>query len=148
MTRILVVNGPNLGALGRREPGVYGATTLAEISAKVEERARALGVDVRWEQTNHEGAIVDLLEQEAGGAAGCVINPGALSHYSVAVLDAMRGFPGPIVEVHLSNVFTREPYRRVLVTAEGADGVVAGLGPEGYLHALDAVVKLVNDRSE
>lgn len=143
MIRILVLNGPNLAALGRREPEIYGGATLGDIEALVGARARELGVEAALVQSNHEGVLIDALEAEAVTAAGCIINPGGLSHTSVALLDALRAFPHPIVEVHLSNIHAREPYRRTSLTAEAATAVIAGLGPEGYVLGLEAVVRLV-----
>ena len=146
--RVLVLNGPNLGSLGRREPEVYGGSTLEEIEVMVLERAAVLGLEVRFEQSNHEGGLIDLLEEERDRAAACVINGGALTHTSVALVDALRGFPGPVVEVHLSNIHAREPYRQVSLTAAAATGIIAGLGPHGYLLALDAVARLLEKPKE
>jgi len=147
MTRVLVLNGPNLGSLGRREPQLYGTHTLADIERAVTERASALGLEVQFAQSNHEGALVDLLEKEAGRADACIINPGGLSHTSVALLDALRFFGGPVVEVHVSNICAREPYRRTSPTAEAAVGVITGLGAHGYVLALEAVARLLEDRA-
>lgn len=144
-TRILLLNGPNLGSLGRREPEIYGRRRLAEIEADLVERAAALDVELRAEQRNGEGELIDLLEQESGRAAAVIINPGALSHTSVALLDALRAFPGVVVEVHLTNTLAREPYRRVMLTAEAADGVVLGLGAAGYALALEAAERMVRE---
>lgn len=141
MTRILVLSGPNLASLGRREPEIYGGHSLAEIEAQLAARAAELGVELRCEQRNGEGELIDLLEQETGRAGAVVINPGALSHTSVALLDALRAFPGTVVEVHLSNTFAREPYRRVMLTAEAADSVILGLGPASYLVGLEAAAR-------
>lgn len=146
MTRILILNGPNLGLLGEREPQVYGRTRWEEIAAALRRRAAELEVELRIEQSNHEGRLIDVLEDERQRSQGCIVNPGGLSHSSVALLDALRAFPGPVVEVHVSNPHAREPYRRVLLTAEAADGVISGLGAEGYLLALAAVTRLVAER--
>jgi 3-dehydroquinate dehydratase-2 len=148
VTRIIVLNGPNLSSLGSREPEIYGSGTLGDIAAAVEARAKALGVEVHFAQSNSEGDLIDLIEAERDAADGCLINPGALAHTSVALLDALRSFPGVVIEVHLSNVFAREPYRRVLVTAEAADGVISGLGPRGYEIGFDAAVELVEKKSQ
>jgi 3-dehydroquinate dehydratase-2 len=141
MTRILVLNGPNLASLGRREPAIYGGLTLPEIEADLQARAAGLGCELRCEQRNGEGELIGLLEEEAGRADAVVINPGALSHTSVALLDALRAFPGVVMEVHLTNTLAREPYRRVMLTAETADSVILGLGARGYAVALEAAVQ-------
>lgn len=146
MTRILLLNGPNLASLGEREPEVYGSVTLAEIEAAVTDRGRALGLEVRSEQTNHEGAMVDLLEAERGVSAGCIVNPGGLTHTSVVLADALRAFGAPVVEVHLSNILAREPYRRVSLSAEAAVAVISGFGLQGYVLAVEGLAKLLEDR--
>jgi 3-dehydroquinate dehydratase-2 len=148
MTRILVLNGPNLGSLGRREPAVYGTRTLADLERALADRAAVLGVDLRCEQTNHEGRLIDLLEEETGRSDGVIVNPGALTHTSIAILDALRAFPGPVVEVHLSNIHAREPYRLQSITAAGASAVVAGLGHDGYLLALEALARMLGSSEE
>jgi 3-dehydroquinate dehydratase-2 len=140
--RILVLNGPNLGSLGRRQPEIYGTTTLAEIRASVEAQAVALGVELRWEQSNHEGTLIDILEEESGHSAACVVNPGALAHTSLALADAVRGFAGAVVEVHLSNILAREEYRRISHVAAAATAVISGAGAAGYGLALQAAVHL------
>jgi len=127
---------------------VYGGRSLAEIEADLRERATALGVEIRLEQRNGEGELIGVLEAETGHADAVVINPAGLSHTSVALLDALRAFPGVIVEVHLTNTFRRETYRRVMLTAEAADGVVLGLGASGYAIALEAAARMVRDRGE
>ena len=142
--RVLILNGPNLRALGRREPEIYGGTTLAEIEAQCRQRAAQLGLEIRFEQSNHEGRLVDLLEEERDRAAACIVNGGGLTHTSVVLLDALRGFAGPVVEVHLSNIHAREPFRQHSLTAQAALGVIAGLGAHGYLLALDAVARLLD----
>jgi 3-dehydroquinate dehydratase-2 len=145
MTRILLLNGPNLASLGEREPDVYGSVTLAQIEGAVRERAASLGLEVRCEQTNHEGAMVDLLEAERGRSAGCIVNPGGLTHTSVVLADALRGFDGPVVEVHLSNILAREPLRRVSLSAEAAVAVISGLGVHGYVLAVEGLAKLIQN---
>jgi len=135
--RVLVLNGPNLGTLGRREPDVYGTQTLADLEKLLNERARELGFELSCMQTNHEGQLIDWIEKEGAASDAIIINPGALSHYSLALADALRGSGKPVVEVHISNVFAREPDRHRMVTAAAAKGVISGLGFEGYLAALD-----------
>jgi 3-dehydroquinate dehydratase-2 len=143
VTRVLVLNGPNLGSLGRREMALYGTASLADVERTLAERAAELGVELRCEQTNHEGGMIDLLEEEAGRAHGVVMNPGALSHTSVALLDAVRTFPGPVIEVHISNIHAREPFRARTLSGAGARGVITGLGVPGYVLALEALVRLI-----
>ena len=143
MTRILVLNGPNLGTLGVREPKLYGTATLADIETLVRERATQLGVILRLAQSNHEGELVDILEAESARADGCIINPGGLGHTSLVLADALRAFGRPVVEVHVTNVFGREPERRVLLTASAAVGVIAGLGTHGYVLALEAIMGML-----
>ena len=134
--QILVLHGPNLNLLGRREPGVYGLTTLAEIDDAIRQRAAARGFEVVILQSNHEGAVVDAIQQYGFDACGIVINPGALTHYSIALRDALAAVPAPAVEVHLSNVYKREPFRHHSVVAPVVTGQIAGLGASGYLLAL------------
>lgn len=140
--RILVLNGPNLGTLGSRQPEIYGSVTLAEIRGRLLEQAAGLHAEVRWEQSNHEGALIDVIEEENGRSDACVINPGALAHTSLALADALRGFTGPVVEVHLSNIFAREEYRRRSHVAEAATAVITGAGARGYGLALETAVHL------
>jgi 3-dehydroquinate dehydratase II len=133
--KVLVLNGPNLGTLGRREPEVYGTKTLADLESVLTARAKELGVELRCRQSNHEGQLIDWIETEPSDAI--IINPGALSHSSLALADALRGSGKPVVEVHISNVFSREPERHRMVTAAAAKGVISGLGFDGYLAALE-----------
>jgi 3-dehydroquinate dehydratase II len=137
--RVLVLNGPNLGTLGRREPEVYGTRTLADLEALLMARAAELGVQLHCLQSNHEGQLIDWIEREAAGTDAIIINPGALSHTSLALADALRGSGKPVIEVHISNVFAREPDRHRMVTAAAAKAVISGLGFEGYLAALNFV---------
>ena len=143
--KILVLNGPNLGTLGRREPEVYGSKTLADLERLVTGRAQELGVELGFRQSNHEGQLVDWIETEPSDAI--IINPGALSHYSLALADALRGSGKPVVEVHISNVFSREPERHRMVTAAAAKGVISGLGFDGYLAALEYLRSLPPPRA-
>ncbi|HEY7612378.1 MAG TPA: type II 3-dehydroquinate dehydratase [Gemmatimonadales bacterium] len=137
---IAVLNGPNLNLLGQREPEVYGATTLPEIETMVRDAARAQGADLEWFQTNHEGALVDAVQGLRGRADGALINAAALTHSSLALRDAVLAVKVPFVELHLSNIFAREPERRHSVIADLAIGLVTGFGAQSYLLALQALV--------
>ena len=140
--KVLVLNGPNLGTLGRREPDVFGTQTLADLEKLLAERARELDFELSCLQSNHEGQLIDWIEKEGAARDAIIINPGALSHYSLALADALRGSGKVVVEVHISNVFAREPDRHRMVTAAAAKGVISGLGFEGYLAALDFLAGL------
>ena len=138
--RISVLNGPNLNLLGQREPEVYGRSTLAEIEAMVREAARAHGAEIEWFQTNHEGELVDAVQALRGRADGALINAAALTHSSLALRDALLAVQIPFVELHLSNIFAREPERRHSMIADLALGMVTGFGAQSYLLALQALV--------
>jgi 3-dehydroquinate dehydratase-2 len=139
--RVAVLNGPNLNLLGTREPAIYGRATLAEIERAVRERAAGLGVELDWQQTNDEGRFVELVQGLAGRAQGAVINAAAFTHTSLAIRDALLSVRIPFVEVHLSNIFAREPERRHSLLADVAVGIVAGFGAHGYLLGLEALVE-------
>jgi 3-dehydroquinate dehydratase-2 len=140
MKRIVVVNGPNLNLLGKREPHIYGTRSMAELIKTIRAKGRALGVEVSVFQSNHEGEIIDFLHKEAPGSLGIVINPGALSHYSLALFDCVQAVGVPTVEVHISNIHAREEFRSKSVTGRAAKGVITGLGFTGYLLAMDYLV--------
>jgi 3-dehydroquinate dehydratase-2 len=144
--RIAVLNGPNLNLLGTREPEVYGRTTLAEVEQMVRAEAARLDVALSWTQTNHEGAFVDAVQALRGEADGALVNAAALTHTSLAIRDALLAVKVPFVEVHLSNIFAREPERRHSRLADLAVGIVAGFGPNGYLLALQALVGRLRER--
>jgi 3-dehydroquinate dehydratase-2 len=144
--RITVLNGPNLNLLGTREPELYGRDTLGEIERLVNERAGQLGATVTWHQTNHEGAFVDLVQALPTTADGALINAAALTHTSLAIRDALLAVRVPFVEIHLSNIFAREPERRHTLLADLAVGLVAGFGPHSYLLGLEALVAHLHAR--
>lgn len=134
--RVTVLNGPNLNLLGQREPALYGATTFAELEASVRREAEGLGVVLTWFQSNHEGALVDAVQALPETADGAILNAGAYTHTSLALRDALLAVGTPFVEVHLTNIYGREPARQHSMTADLAIGLVAGLGPVGYTLAL------------
>lgn len=146
MTRIAVLNGPNLDLLGTREPEIYGRTTFAELEAMVRGEAGKLGVSLEWFQTNHEGAFLDQLRNLHGKVDGAIINAAAWTHDNLAVRDAVLAFPAPFIEVHLSNIFAREAARRHSVLADRATGFLAGFGARGYVMALRALVEQLGGR--
>ncbi|MBF9029065.1 type II 3-dehydroquinate dehydratase [Rhodobacterales bacterium HKCCE3408] len=140
---ILLLNGPNLNLLGQRQPEIYGSATLAD----VEEMCRALlpeGMALDARQSNHEGALVDWIQEARSGMAGIIINPGAYSHTSVAILDALNAYDGPVIEVHISNIHKREPFRHHSYVSRRADAVIAGLGTEGYAAATRRLVGMLS----
>lgn len=146
MKKVAVVNGPNIDILGKREPGVYGATTLADIEARVRKSASETGLEVDFFQSNYEGAIIDYLHRVDGEVDGIIINPAALTHYSIALRDALATMTVPIVEVHLSNIYAREPFRHHSVTAGVVTGQISGLGWRGYLLALAAIAAILAEQ--
>ena len=140
---LYVLNGPNLNLLGVREPEVYGRGTLADIERAVVARAKALGLEVVFRQSNQEGTLVDWIQEARTKACGMIINPGAYSHTSVAIYDALKALDKPIIEVHLSNPQQREPFRHHDYVSQVAKGVIMGLGASGYLYAVDAMAELI-----
>lgn len=137
--KVLVIHGPNLNLLGSRELSVYGSSTLDDVNKVVQSAADALDIAVTFHQTSREGEIIELLHGGIDQVAGAVLNPAAYSHTSRAIADAIRAVPYPVIEVHLSNIHAREPWRRHSVTAEAARGIVAGLGAQSYVAALHAL---------
>lgn len=146
--KVLILNGPNLNLLGTREPNVYGTTTLADIEAACGTRAQKLGLSVDCRQTNSEGELVDWVQEAGRDGCGIIINPGAYTHTSVALMDALRAAGVPTVEIHLSNIHRREPFRRRSYVSKVADGVICGFGARGYLLALDAISELMGAKRE
>jgi 3-dehydroquinate dehydratase II len=146
--RILLLNGPNLNLLGTRQPEIYGHQTLADIEASVRERAARAGVEVRAFQSNHEGALIDFLQAEAKDADAIMINAGAYGHYSIALRDALIATRLPVVDIHISNVYAREPFRHHSVIADIALAQVSGLGWRGYAVAVEALIEILNERRQ
>jgi 3-dehydroquinate dehydratase-2 len=144
--KLAVLNGPNLNLLGSREPEIYGTTTLADIESRLRSVARELGVEISFAQTNHEGALIDEIQGLRGNADGVIINAGAYSHTSLAIRDALSAVAIPYVEVHLSNIFAREPERRHSTLAGGAKAVLCGFGAYGYELALRGLVARLASR--
>jgi 3-dehydroquinate dehydratase II len=140
---ILVLNGPNLNLLGTRQPEIYGRASLADIEKSCRRRAGELGLGLEFRQSNHEGELIDWIQQARGKMAGIAINPAGYSHSSVALLDALVASDLPVIEVHLSNIFKREAFRHHSFVSEAARGVICGLGPRGYLLALDALADII-----
>jgi 3-dehydroquinate dehydratase-2 len=143
--RILLINGPNLNFLGRRDPEVYGSMTLKEIEGAVRGRGEALGAEVECFQSNSEGALIDHIQERGDHAQGIVINPGALTHYGLSLRDALADSRLPVVEVHLSNIQARERWRSRSVIAPVAVGQISGLGWRGYVHALEFLVARIEE---
>lgn len=144
--RVLILNGPNLNMLGTREPKVYGKTTLADIAAACTARAKDLGLALECRQTNSEGQLVDWIQQAREDAAGLILNPGGLTHTSVALLDALLAVDLPTIEVHLSNIHRREDFRHHSYVSRAARGIVCGFGAQGYLMALDAMAGWLKEK--
>ena len=142
-SRLMVLNGPNLNMLGVREPHIYGSTTLAAIEASCSEFARYLGAALSFHQSNHEGVLVEMIQSAREKADAIIINPAGFSFTSIAILDALKTFEGPIIEVHLSNIHRREAFRHHSYVSLAATGVICGLGAHGYVLALDAIAGLI-----
>lgn len=140
---IFVLNGPNLNLLGVREPAIYGAETLADVGRRTQARAQALGLAVEFRQSNHEGQLVDWIQEARDSASGVILNAGALTHTSVAILDALNAAEKPVIEVHLSNIFRREPFRHHSYVSAAAQGVICGFGPKGYELAIEAMANIL-----
>jgi 3-dehydroquinate dehydratase-2 len=145
---VFVLNGPNLNMLGVREPEIYGRTTLAEVEAMTRARADQLGITIDFRQTNHEGVLVDWIQEAVSAASGIVINPAGSSFGSIAVLDALKIFDWPIVELHISNIHRRDALHQHSIMSTVATGVIAGMGPHGYVLAVEAVAAMLREGEE
>lgn len=141
--KLAVVNGPNLNALGSREPAIYGMRTLAEIERLLTDEARKRGCELESFQSNSEGAMIDFIQARAAEIDGIIINPGALTHYGLSLRDALAGLKIPVIEVHLSNIYAREAWRATSVTAPVVAGQISGLGWRGYVYALEALMDII-----
>lgn len=148
MLSILVIHGPNLNLLGKREREVYGDLTLHDVDQYIYERARDLNVNVTIVQSNFEGEIITLVQEAEGTYDGIVINPGAYTHYSYAILDAIRAIDVPVVEVHLSNISSREDFRKISVTSSACIGTISGFGYLSYLMGIDGLEKIIRNKKE
>ncbi|MFQ3622715.1 MAG: type II 3-dehydroquinate dehydratase [Acetobacteraceae bacterium] len=140
---VAVLNGPNLNLLGSREPGLYGSATLADVETLCRDRAARHGLTLEFRQSNHEGELIGWVQGCRGRAGGIVINPGGYTHTSVALLDALLASDLPVIEVHLTNLHRREPFRQTSITGKAATGVIAGLGAAGYALAIEAMAGLI-----
>ncbi|MGB9115538.1 type II 3-dehydroquinate dehydratase [Bradyrhizobium sp.] len=142
MKRVMILNGPNLNLLGVREPHIYGTTTLAQIKDSCEREATKLGMTLSFFQSNHEGELVDLIQSARQAADAIIVNPAAYSFTSIAMVDAIKAFEGPVMEVHISNIHARDEYHRHSKISHAATGVICGLGPYGYIAAMRALVEM------
>ena len=148
MATVFILNGPNLNLLGVREPSIYGRDTLGDVEERCTARAAALGLEIDFRQSNHEGQLVDWIQEARESADGIILNAGALTHTSVALFDALSAADLPIIEVHLSNIFRRESFRHHSYISLAANGVISGLGAQGYELALDAIASLIESESD
>ncbi len=148
MPHFLVLNGPNLNLLGSREPAIYGTATLADVEDRLRTWGETAGVAIEMRQSNHEGDLIDWLHEAGETMDGVILNPGGLTHSSVALADAVAGIITPVIEVHISNVFAREPFRSRSYVSPAALGVISGLGIEGYLLAAQALLARLGEHQE
>ena len=144
MKNIIIINGPNLNLLGNREKDIYGKMTLSEIEQICKEKAKDMNLNLKFHQTNNEGDIIELIQKANDNFDGLIINPAAFTHTSVAILDALRTFSGPKIEIHLSNIYNREEYRKNSITSSGVNGIICGFGSLSYVLAIQALYSLLN----
>ncbi len=147
MKKILIINGPNLNLLGNREKNFYGNTSLDRIKSLCEEKCIKTKIEMDFFQSNHEGELIEKIHSVENSFEGIIINPAAFTHTSIAILDALRATSKPKIEVHISNIYARESYRRNSITAEAVNGIICGFGENGYLLAIEAIIKLIYNRS-
>jgi 3-dehydroquinate dehydratase II len=143
---ILIINGPNLNRLGKREPEIYGSESLDDINVRIQAHAQSRGLTAEFFQSNHEGALIDRLHDH-GVAKGVIVNPGGLAHTSISLRDAIASIPIPVIEVHISNIFAREPFRHTSIISGACRGVISGFGASGYLYAIDHLAQILRDSS-
>jgi 3-dehydroquinate dehydratase-2 len=142
MKRLMILNGPNLNLLGVREPEIYGTTTLAQVKENCEQAAKQLGLTLAFHQSNHEGVLVDLIQSARQEADAIIINPAGYSFSSIAIIDAIKAFEGPVIEVHISNIHARDELHRHSKISSAVTGVICGLGPNGYIAAMHALAQM------
>ena len=147
MEKILIISGPNLNLLGSREKNFYGKTTLNNIKSLCEEQCKKNEIECNFFQSNHEGELIEKIHLAANDYAGIIINPAAYTHTSIALLDALRAIEKPKIEVHISNIYSRDDYRRKSITSEAVDGIICGFGEKGYTLAIDAIKNLIYKNS-
>lgn len=146
--RIMVLHGPNLNLLGKREPHIYGEITLQSINTQLEAKAEEMDLELEIHQSNHEGVLVDFIQEAPARCAAILINPAALTHYSIALFDALKAADLPAVEIHLSNIYCREEFRQKSVVSPAVNGVISGLGSQGYLLGLEALASLLKEGTQ
>ncbi len=143
MKKIVIINGPNLNLLGKREDNIYGNNTLDEIREKCELEGKRLNIEINFYQSNNEGEIINKIHEVEKKYDGLVINPAAFTHSSIAILDSLRAINKPKIEIHLSNIYAREEYRKKSITSEGVDGLICGFGANSYILGIEAIAKLI-----
>tara|TARA_B100000945_G_C20072811_1_gene453272 strand:+ start:95 stop:532 length:438 start_codon:yes stop_codon:yes gene_type:complete len=143
MKKIIIINGPNLNLLGQREENIYGKNTLDEIKIDCEKKAKEINLEINFFQSNNEGDIINKIHEVENKYDGLIINPAAFTHSSIAILDSLRAINKPKIEIHLSNIYAREEYRKKSITSEGVDGLICGFGGNSYILGIEAIAKLI-----